>query len=83
MNDWIELATSSAVVRRACGYAVVVGAILIAINHGDAILRGELGPQRYLKMGLTVLVPYTVSTLSSVQALRSLAGNRVDEAGGA
>ena len=83
MNDWIELATSSAVVRRACGYAVVVGAILIAINHGDAILRGELGPQRYLKMGLTVLVPYTVSTLSSVQALRSLAGDRVDEAGGA
>ena len=56
--------------RRALGYAVVVGAILIAINHGDALLRGEVDGVRALKMGLTVLVPYVVSTLSSVQALR-------------
>ncbi|MBW2241818.1 MAG: nitrate/nitrite transporter NrtS [Deltaproteobacteria bacterium] len=53
-------------------YAVIVGAILISINHGDALLRGELDSTRLLKMGLTVLVPYTVSTLSSVSALRGL-----------
>ena len=67
----LGLAMSRSVVRRALGYAVVVGAILITINHGDAILRGALDPLHYLKMGLTVLVPYTVSTLSSVQAMRS------------
>jgi hypothetical protein len=39
-------------------------------NHGDALVQGELDPGRLLKMGLTLLVPYTVSTLSSVQALR-------------
>jgi hypothetical protein len=50
---------------------VIVGAVLIAINHGDVILRGEVEPGRFLKMALTVLVPYTVSTLSSVQALRT------------
>jgi len=33
-------------------------------------VQGELDSGRLLKMGLTVLVPYTVSTLSSVQALR-------------
>ena len=60
-------------VRRALGYGVVVGAVLIAINHGDAILRGDLDPVRLLKMGLTVFVPYTVSTLSSVQAMRARA----------
>lgn len=65
-----QLAFQPAVVRRACGYAVVVGAILIAINHGDAILAGELDATRWWKMGLTVLVPYTVSTLSSVGAMR-------------
>ena len=70
MNEWLELATSWPVVRRALQFAVVVGAILIAINHGDAILQGEVGPDRLLKMGLTVLVPYTVSTLSSVGAMR-------------
>lgn len=69
MNRAIEIACSRDVARRALGYAVVVGAILIAINHADALLRGDVDLVRGLKMGLTVLVPYMVSTLSSVQAL--------------
>jgi hypothetical protein len=69
----LEIATSWPVVRRALGYAVIVGALLIAINHGDAIVRGDLDPVRLFKMGLTVLVPYMVSTLSSVQAMRASA----------
>jgi hypothetical protein len=68
--SFAQLAFQPSVVRRACGYALVVGAILIAINHGDAILAGALDATRWWKMGLTVLVPYTVSTLSSVGALR-------------
>jgi hypothetical protein len=67
---FLALATQRAVVRRALGFAVVVGSVLIAINHGDAILAGEVGSDRWLKMGLTVLVPYAVSTLSSVSAMR-------------
>ena len=63
-----DIATSRPVARRALGYGVVVGAILITINHGDAILRGDVDSFRIFKMGLTTLVPYTVSTLSSVQA---------------
>jgi hypothetical protein len=70
-GSWARLALSAPVVRRALGYAVVVGALLIAINHGDALLAGELDATRLWKIGLTVLVPYTVSTLSSVGALRS------------
>ena len=54
-------------------YAVIVGAVLIGINHGDAILRGDVDSVRWLKMGLTVMVPYCVSTLSSVGALRAAA----------
>jgi hypothetical protein len=59
------------VVRRALFYAVIVGAVLIANNHGDALLRGDLDRARVLKITLTVLVPYTVSTLSSVHAMRA------------
>ena len=66
----LRLAFEPAVVRRALLFAVTVGPVLIAINHGDALLRGEIEPQRWLKMGLTVLVPYLVSTASSVAALR-------------
>jgi Mg/Co/Ni transporter MgtE len=69
---FLDLALSPRVVRRALLYALVVGAILIAINHGDALLAGHVGSERWWKMGLTVLVPYTVSTLSSVGALRSV-----------
>ena len=67
---WSRLACSRPVVRRGLKYAIVVGAILIAINHGDAILRGELNPLRIAQMGLTVIVPYWVSALSSVGALQ-------------
>jgi hypothetical protein len=68
---WIDIATRPAVVRRALKYALIVGTLLILINHGDAILRGEVTIDRLLRMGLTTLVPYAVSTLSSVEALRS------------
>ena len=71
MPGWFALAARPSVVRRGLMYAVIVGTVLITINHGDALLRGEVGSGRLLKMGLTVLVPYVVSTLSSVGALRS------------
>ena len=74
----LQLAFSGSVVRRALGYAVVVGAILISINHGDAVLRGDIDAARWIKMGLTVLVPYCVSTLSSVGALRASRGAQDD-----
>jgi len=66
--SWLAVARERTVVLRACKFALVVGAVLIAINHGDAILRGDLDARRVLRMGLTVLVPYVVSTLSSVGA---------------
>ena len=72
MAAFLALALERSVVRRALGYALVVGAILISINHGDALLRGEIDSRRLFKMGLTVLVPYCVSTLSSVGALRAV-----------
>ena len=70
MKDWLHYALQRSVVRRAIRYAIVVGIILISINHLDAILRGELTRGRWFKMALTVVVPYVVSTLSSVGALR-------------
>jgi hypothetical protein len=68
----LRIALQASVVRRAIAFAVIVGAVLIAINHGDALLAGDVSPVRWLKMGLTVIVPYLVSTVSSVLAVRSL-----------
>lgn len=66
MREWCRLACQPSVVKRGLKFAVVVGAVLIAINHSDAIIRGDLHTSNYLKMGLTVIVPYVVSVLSSV-----------------
>ena len=70
---WLELATSGPVVGRALLYLVVVGSLLVAINHGDALLRGEIDGNRWVKIVLTPLVPYLVSTFSSVSAMRARA----------
>ena len=70
VKAWLKAATADAVMRRALASALIVGPILIAINHGDAIVRGELSPGPLLKMLLTMVVPYCVSTVSSVQATR-------------
>jgi hypothetical protein len=70
MREWIRIALEPGVVRRALGYAVVVGTVLIMINHGDRILRAEISQGQLVQMGLTVMVPYLVSTFSSVGAIR-------------
>ncbi len=75
-QSWWQMARSGPVVSRASKYAVVVGAVLIAINHGDALLRGDLAAGRLWRMGLTMLVPYVVSTLSSVGAMRQMSRGR-------
>ena len=69
--SYLDVLRRPAVLKRGCLYAVVVGSVLIGINHGDALLRGDVTPNRILKMILTVVVPFVVSTTSSVAAIRS------------
>ena len=74
MAGFLALARRRDVVRRAVRVAVIVGTLLILINYGDRILAGDLGRSDWLKMGLTYLVPYGVSTWSAVQAVREAGG---------
>ena len=76
MSEWLRLALDGAVVKRALRTVLVVGSILIGINHGGAILHGDVDGSRLWKICLTLLVPYGVSTTSSVSALRSVAAER-------
>ena len=69
MQEWLRIAFSGPVRRRAIKVALVVGAVLLAINHGDAILSGNIPLVRLLRMILTVFVPYAVSTVSSTGAI--------------
>lgn len=69
MKAWLNCACEPNVVRRARKYALIVGIILILINQGDVLMSGELSARTIIKMALTMLVPYIVSTCSSVGAL--------------
>ncbi len=69
MSELIYKCTSRWVVRRALLQALVVGPVLTAINHGGAILRMELDGARVLAIGLTLVVPYLISTISIVSAM--------------
>lgn len=80
MNEWLQVATEPAVVRRALKYALAVGALLITINHGYALWQGDLSVVRMLEMALTMVVPYCVSTMSSVSAILEARGERTNAA---
>lgn len=82
MSEWLALACSPPVVRRAALSSVIVGLVLNSINHGDAVWAGDISVRRLFQMGLTMLVPYCVSTVSSVGALRSIQRQRPDSQAG-
>lgn len=72
MEEFIVLCFTKNIVKRATVTALIVGAILIVINHGDALLSGQVDSNRLFKIILTVLVPYIVSTVSSASTMLSM-----------
>lgn len=55
--------------KKAILTALVVGTVLVAINHGDIILAGGTPPLP--KVALTYLVPYCVTTWGAIMGKRS------------
>jgi hypothetical protein len=53
--------------QRAVRVALVVGSVLFLINQADIVARGDLSAIVAVKVGLTYLVPYSVSTYSALQ----------------
>ena len=62
--NWLQLAFSGPVRRRALRIMVVVGVILITINHGDAILQGAVDGARLARILLTLAVPFIVAPIA-------------------
>ena len=69
-DSFLAVATDPSVVRRAAKIALIVGVILAVINHGNRLIAGEVDAGTLVRIALTFLVPYSVSTYSSVQAVR-------------
>ena len=69
IRDWLRIATTKPIIVRGLKYGLIVGSLLIVINHGNAIIDGSVDSARVIQMMLTLLVPYCVSTASSVGAI--------------
>ena len=69
--SWLEAATLHQVVARSMRVSLIVGTILIGINHGDVLVGVGISPDMLWKIPLTYLVPYSVSTYASVDAILS------------
>ena len=59
----------------------MVGTLLVAINHGQAIIAGQITQEKIFQMFLTMIVPYIVSTASSVATRHEM--SQVSPVGGA
>lgn len=64
----LRQALSPACARRSLGVTLVVGTLLNAINQGDLLLTG--GDVSYVKLALTYLVPFCVSTYGAFSMAR-------------
>jgi|GEM_PF-1518918 len=74
---YCQVITSKGVVRRALQVSIIVGAILNLINQGWAITHADFNHINYIKMALTFLVPYMVSTYSSAKTRLTFKVNEV------
>ncbi len=79
IREWLRIAGTRPIVMRGLKYGLVVGSILIAINHGNAIANGTVDSTRMIQMMLTLLVPYCVSTASSVGAILDRRGGAAQQ----
>ncbi|MDQ6965684.1 MAG: nitrate/nitrite transporter NrtS [Mariprofundaceae bacterium] len=70
MKQRLKIACHPKVIGTATRFALIVGPVLVMINHGDSIINHTMGNEDWLKSALTMIVPYTVSTLSSISVYR-------------
>lgn len=70
-KGFMTLALSSQVLFSSLKVSVVVGSLLVLINHGDKLILMSFSYGDILKILLTYLIPYGVSTWSAVKAIQA------------
>lgn len=69
-DSTMKLAFSRPVLITATKVALIVGTLLGLINHGPDIFANTLSDGQKIQIIVTYLVPYSVSTYSSVRSIR-------------
>ena len=70
MTNWLSMAFEASILKRSLIVTFLVGTTLMMINHGDVIISGSVTSTHIFKIVLTYIVPFLVSTYSSVESKR-------------
>ncbi|MDX8411530.1 MAG: nitrate/nitrite transporter NrtS [Mariprofundaceae bacterium] len=66
MKERLLIACHPDTIKVAFRTALIVGPLLVLINYGDTFMAQEVSSGDWIKIALTMLVPYLVSTASCV-----------------
>jgi len=61
LNGFLASLVSPRFAPTALRVAILVGTLLFAINHGNALVRGTMSRDRWISAALTYCVPYIVN----------------------
>ena len=72
MKAWIRIAIRKDIWTRGLKVSLVVGSLLVIINHWNTLFLGKLTFREGIEIVLTYFVPYGVSTYASVASIRKM-----------
>ena len=72
MNLFLKHASDPVCVKRALKVALIIGTILMVINHYDELINGTLTSTNIFQILVTYLVPFSVATYGSAMQARHL-----------
>ena len=65
----LTLVFEPSIVLRGLKFSIIVGSILVLINHGDRLFTDRVTPTQMVQILFTYIVPFLVSSLSSIQSI--------------
>ncbi|AIU66260.1 phosphoenolpyruvate protein kinase [Vibrio coralliilyticus] len=68
LAQFFKTAGEPAILKRSLKVSLIVGTILMFINHGDKLLSSNIDATLVIKILMTYCVPFCVSTQASVSA---------------
>lgn len=69
-GSWSAHLRDPVAMRRTLLIALIVGTILSAVNQGDHLVHGEVGPVIVLRIAANYITPWIVSSIGYVSARR-------------
>jgi len=76
---FLSTAFSTTIIKNSLKVSLVVGSLLLLINHGDKMFQAQLNSDFFIQATLNYLIPYCVSTYSAVKTVQMNSYNHTEQ----